>query len=81
MMPFVMPFAMEGMQGMQGMQGMHRLSSSSPERLVAAGSKAYVDACVAMGIRPDLKILSNIIAQGTPTAQASIRICQYIVTL
>ena len=51
-----MPFAMHGIQGMPGR------SPSSPEWLAAAGSKAYVDACVAMGIRPDLKILGDILA-------------------
>ena len=52
----------------QGLSWGHGLSPpvapSSPEMLAAAGSKAYIDACVAMAIRPDLGILSKIIAHG-----------------
>jgi hypothetical protein len=52
----------------QGLSWAHGLSppvaASSPEMLAAAGSKAYVDACFAMAMRPDMKILSKIVAHG-----------------
>jgi hypothetical protein len=52
----------------QGLSWGHGLSPpvapSSPEMWAAVGSKAYVDACVAMAIRPDLEILSKIVTHG-----------------
>ena len=73
-MPFAMPFAMQDIQGLRGR------SPSSPEWLSAAGCKAYLDACVAMGIRHDLKILSEILAHGAPMVQVNVLKCQHKVT-